>query len=89
MTPPTSQKYVRQFIGLVNYYHSMRVRRSHPLAPLTNKMLNKTRFKWNKVKQYALDAIKRIVDCGTLLAYPNFKFIPMLEIRNKSSYQPE
>ena len=35
MNPPTSQKRVRRFIGVVNYYRNMWPRQSHTVAPLT------------------------------------------------------
>ena len=36
MKPPTYQKEVHQFIGVVNYYYGMWSRRSHTLEPLIN-----------------------------------------------------
>ena len=44
MIPSTSQKEVRQFIGLVNYYWNMWERHSHMLAPLTNIMSSKVKY---------------------------------------------
>ena len=70
MKPQTSQKEVFQFITVVNYYRNMCKRGSHTLAPLTNIMSNKVKFKWIKIKQYAFDEIKRILARDTLLAYP-------------------
>ena len=35
MVPPTSQKKVRNFIGVINYYRYMCPKRSNILAPLT------------------------------------------------------
>ena len=50
MNPPTSQKEVRKFIGVVNYYHDIWPRRSHVLEPLTRITPNKKKFEWTKVK---------------------------------------
>ena len=35
IAPPKTKKQLRRFIGMVNYYHDMWVRRSETLAPLT------------------------------------------------------
>ena len=45
MKPPTSQKEVRQLIGVVNYYNNMWAKRSHTLAPLTNIESSNVKFK--------------------------------------------
>ena len=45
MNPPTSQKEVRKFIGVLNYYRNICPRRSHTLAPLTRRTYNKSKFK--------------------------------------------
>ena len=68
--PLTSQEEVRQFIGLVNYYHGISSRHSHMLAPLTKIMHSKVKFKWNKIKQEAFKEIKRIVARNVLSSYP-------------------
>ena len=72
MKPPTSRKEVQRFMGVVNYYRDMWLRRSHTLAPLTRMTLNKRKFKWTKVKQDSFDKIKRTVPRNTLLTYPGF-----------------
>ena len=72
MKPPTSQKEVRKFIGVVSYYRNMWPRRSHTLVLLTRITPNKRKFKWTKVEQYAFDKIKRIVARNTLLTYMDF-----------------
>ena len=72
MTPPKNTKYVRAFIGIVNYYRDMWSRRSHVLHPLTALTSNKTKFKWTDVRQKAFDEIKRTFSQDTLLAYPDF-----------------
>ena len=45
---------------------------SHLIHPLTALTSNKVNFKWTDVEQKAFDKIKGIVDCGTLLSYPDF-----------------
>ena len=66
MKPPTSQKLVRQFIGLLEYYPGMWAIHSHTLEALTCIIPSKVKFKWNKIKQDAF------LDCYTLLAYLDF-----------------
>ena len=61
MKPPTSQKQVVNFIGVINYHPVMWPRRSHTLAPLTRLIYIKSKFKWTKVKQDDFDKIKRIM----------------------------
>ena len=86
MKPPTYQKEVRKFIGVVNYYCNMWPRMSHMLAPLTRITSNKSKFEWIKVEQDALGKSKRTVSRDTLLTYPYFnkalKFTPMTEHSN-------
>ena len=45
MKPPTYQKEVHQFVGVLNYYRGIWARRSHTLAPLTNITSRKVKFK--------------------------------------------
>ncbi len=74
---PKTRKQLRSFIGLVNYYRDMWVRRSHVLAPLA-KLTSKTeKFVWGQAQREAFHAVKRIISKNTLLAYPNFneKFV--------------
>ena len=72
MKPNISPKEVQNFIDVINYYRDMCPRRSHTLAPLTKLMSIKSKFKWEKVKQYAFDEINRIVTSNNLLAYTDF-----------------
>ena len=44
----------------MKYYHNIRPRRSHTLAPLTKLTSIKRNFKWTQVKQDAFDEIKKI-----------------------------
>ena len=57
MKPPTYQKEVPKFIGLINYYQYIWPRRSHILAPLIKLTYIKNKCKWTKVKQ---DNFKKI-----------------------------
>jgi len=69
---PRTRKQLRAFIGMVNYYRDMWLRRSETLAPLTALTSSKVKFKWTEVEQKAFDTMKRIMARETLLAYPDF-----------------
>ena len=70
---PKNKKELRRFIGLVNYYRDMWIRRSHILTPLT-KLTSKTiKWEWGPEQTKAFEDIKKIVSKETLLTYPNFK----------------
>jgi len=43
---PKTQKELRSFIGVVNYYRDMWVRQSHVLAPLAALTSKTTKWKW-------------------------------------------
>ena len=69
---PKTQKELRSFIGVVNYYRDMWVRRSHVLAPLAALTSKTTKWKWEPQHQKAFAMAKRIIAKETLLAHPNF-----------------
>ncbi len=72
IAPPTNRKGVRRFIGLINFYRDMWIRRSHVLTPLTKLTSNKVKFRWTEEEQKAFDTIKCIIAKETLLSYPDF-----------------
>ena len=72
LTPPTTKKQLRRFLGMVNYYRDMWRRRSHILSPLTAMCSVKAKFVWHDKEQKAFEDIKKIISRETLLAYPNF-----------------
>jgi hypothetical protein len=72
LKPPTTTKQLRSFIGIVNYYRDMWIKRSHILAPLTKLVSKKQKFVWEKEQQHAFETIKKIISKETLLIYPNF-----------------
>jgi len=69
---PKTRKELRSFVGVLNYYRDMWVRRSHVLAPLAALTSKTTKWKWEPQPQKALAMAKRVVAKETLLAYPNF-----------------
>ena len=70
--PPKTKKQLRGFIGMINYYRDMWIRRSAVLAPLTALTSKTAKWKWTDVEQKAFDTIKKILSKETLLVYPNF-----------------
>ena len=72
IAPPTNKKELRRFIGLVNYYRDMWIRRSHVLAPLASLISKTTKWVWGPEHQKAFDTMKKIISKEVLLTYPNF-----------------
>ncbi len=69
---PRTKKELRGFIGLVNYYRDMWIRRSHVLAPLASLTSKTVKWQWGPEQSEAFQKMKRIIAKETLLAYPNF-----------------
>jgi hypothetical protein len=61
MVHPTTRKELIRFIGMVNYYRDMWVRRSELLAPLTSVRSKNVKFKWTDEHQKAFENIKKII----------------------------
>jgi len=83
---PKNRKKLRSFIGVVNYYRDMWVRRSHVLAPLAALMSKTTKWKWEPQHQKAFAMAKRIIAKEMLLAYPDFNK-PFQMYTDASHYQ--
>ena len=73
IAPPTNKKELRRFIGIVNYYRDMWIRRSHILAPLAALTGKNAKWKWEKEHQEAFDQMKNVISHEVMLAYPDFK----------------
>jgi hypothetical protein len=63
---------VRRFVGMVNYYRDMWIRRSDVLAPLTQLCSKNAKFHWEEVHENAFQTMKKILSRETLLVYPDF-----------------
>ena len=72
IAPPKTKKELRRFIGMVNYYRDMWIRRSHVLAPLASLTSKTTKWVWGEEQQTAFDTMKKIISREALLAYPDF-----------------
>jgi hypothetical protein len=69
---PKTTRELRRFIGIVNYYRDMWIRRSHVLAPLTRLCSKKVKWKWGEEESKAFNTMKRIISREVLLSYPDF-----------------
>ena len=72
MIAPTNKKELRSFIGMVNYYRDMWIRRSHVLAPLAALTSKTAKWTWLPEHQAAFNTMKKIIAKETLLAFPDF-----------------
>ena len=72
IAPPKNRRELRKFIGIVNYYRDMWIRRSHVLAPLAALTSKTTKWHWGEREQWSFDKMKQIISKETLLAYPDF-----------------
>ena len=73
LTPPTTKRELRRFLGMINYSSDMMWRRrSHILAPLTAMCSAKAKYVWGDKEQKAFKDLKAIISRETLLAFPDF-----------------
>ena len=85
INPPTNVKELRRFLGMVQYYRDMWMRRSEMLAPLTDlvgecgqtkttkaKGTKKASWHWDEIHQQAFDLVKTTLARDVLLAYPDY-----------------
>ena len=72
LAPPTNKKELRSFLGVVNYYRDMWIRRSDILAPLSKLLSKDVKWQWTSVEQTAFTTLKRVVSREVLLAHPDF-----------------
>ena len=69
---PKTRRQLRGFIGIINFYRDMWIRRSHILAPLASLTSNSKPFKWEEEHSKAFKLAKQVIARHTMLAYPNF-----------------
>ena len=74
MKPPTNQKQLKMFLGMINFYRDMWPRRSHVLAPLNKLagMKSKKDWKWEESHQTSFLEAKDMLKKEALLAFPDF-----------------
>ena len=69
---PKTKKQLRSFIGMVNYYRDMWIRRSEILGPLAALTSKNTVWKWTETHTKAFNKMKQVMAREVLLAYPDF-----------------
>jgi hypothetical protein len=69
---PTTCKQLRQFNGMVNYYHDMLPLRSYLLAPLSSMTSAKVKWKLTPECQDCFEKMKAIMAKETLVTFPDF-----------------
>lgn len=72
LAEPTNRKELRSFIGLVNYYRDMWIRRSDILAPLARLTSKTVKWNWTAECSDAFRKMKKVLSKEVLLAYPDF-----------------
>jgi len=72
MQRPTTQKQVRRFVGMVNFYRDLYPKRAELLAPLTTLCGQKQKFFWGNEHEDAFKKVKQQIAQETMLTYPQF-----------------
>lgn len=69
---PKTQRQLRSFVGMVNYYRSLWPKRSLIMSPLTSLTGKGTKFIWTKQHSEAFQQVKKMVAQDTMLIHPDF-----------------
>ena len=72
MMPPKTQKDVRRFVGMINFYRDLYPKRAETLAPLTDLCGHKRKFTWEAQHEQAFQQMKEITEQDVMLTYPQF-----------------
>ena len=73
MKPPTNQKGVREFLGMVGYYRKFISRFADAARPMTKLTRNDTKFEWSDDCQSGFEYLKTCLTESSILKYPNPK----------------
>jgi RNase H-like domain found in reverse transcriptase len=68
---PKNRRELCSFIGIINYYQDMWVKRSHVLAPLATLTSNKKKWNWGPRQDTVFTMAKKIIAREVMLAYPD------------------
>ena len=83
---PKNRKELRSFIGVVNYYRDMWIRRSHILAPLAALTSDGVKWDWKEEHSKAFNDMKNVIAKEVMLSYPDFNK-PFVIHTDASHYQ--
>ena len=72
MKQPKTQKEVRRFVGMVNFYRDLYPKRTETLAPLTALCGQNKKYYWAAEHEMAFNKIKEQMSQETMLTYPQF-----------------
>ena len=72
IAPPKTQRQLRSFVGMVNYYRTLWPKRSMRMAPLTELTGKGTKFKWEPRHAKAFKEVQTMVAQDTMLVHSNF-----------------
>ena len=71
--PPKNKKFLRQFIGVVNYYKELFKKQRDILKPLTNMSGKNSTFDWDEKANKAFIEEKVMITKATMLDFPDFQ----------------
>ena len=85
--PPKNKKYLRQFIGMVNYYKDLFKKSTDILKPLTDICGKSSTFAWDEKVSKAFIEVKAMIIKVAMFAFPDFTK-PVDLHTDSSDYQP-
>ena len=71
MPPPKTQKEVKQFLGLIGYYHKFIPRFSDLAQPLNALTRKNVSFEWTPISQEFFELLKTSLMTEPVLTYPD------------------
>ena len=71
MKPPTNQKGIREFLGMVGYYRKFISRFADAARPMTKLTRKDTKFEWSDDCQSGFEYLKTCLTESPILKYPN------------------
>ena len=71
MKPPTNQKGVREFLGMVDYYRKFISRFADAARPMTKLTRKDIKFEWSDDCQSGFEYLKTCLTESPILKYPN------------------